>query len=81
MEFDMSCVYLESGFNDAKGNSYGTEPNRAIQFRLMGKNGYYGGYGKITNVDYAITGGVFSSSSPSAAEVAAGTKTSYYGFH
>jgi hypothetical protein len=47
----------------------------------MGSNGYYGGYGKIINVDYSITGGIFSPTSPSTAEVAAGTKTSYYGFH
>jgi hypothetical protein len=64
----MSCVYLASGFDDAAGNSVGAV-NRNIQFRLMGKNGYYGGYGKVVNVDYTQTGQSFSSSSPSNLEV------------
>lgn len=66
----MSCVYLASGFDDAAGNAGGDAAlNRNIQFRLMGKNGYYGGYGKVVNVDYTQTGQSFSSSSPSNLEV------------
>jgi len=91
MEFDMSCVYLVSGFDDSAGNAGGSVLNRNIQYRLMGKNGYYGGYGKVVNVDYTQTGQSFSSTSPSYLEVGTdaipnlGTRAAGagegYGFH